>query len=214
MSTPAVVKAKRFLVNRIIDQAKRENVALSEIETRMLGFSSASASPAERQAEAAFERGNDKEIFEARISRLFRDVYEIDKAAGRAEIWEQSLDALALEDMYLASIIRKTGLRQQPVPWYLPSLGTLRKYLPAIVMIGAGIIVAFTPLGERLVPNPILRTFLVLCFWLTPWLLSKLAQAQGEEDVADDPGALESGELPSSGTESVHSAPKRPSSAA
>ena len=213
MSTPAVVKAKRFLVNRIIDQAKRENTALSEVESRMLGFSPATASPGERQAAAAFERGHDKDIFEARISRLFRDVYEIDKAAGRAEIWEQSLDALALEDMYLASIIRKSGLRQEPVPWYLPSLGTLRKYLTAIIMVGAGIIVAFTPLGERLVPNPILRIFLVLCFWLTPWLLSKLAQAHGEEDIPETL-AQEDDESASSGKGSVHAAPKRPSSAA
>jgi hypothetical protein len=213
MSTPAVVKAKRFLVNRIIDQAKRENIALSEIETRMLGFSPASTSPAERQAAAAFERSYDKDLFEARVSRLFRDVYEVDKSAGRAEIWEQSLDALALEDMYLASIIRKSGLRQEPIPWYLPSLGTLRKYLTAIIMVGAGIIVAFTPFGERLVPNPILRIFLVLCFWLTPWLLSKLAKAHGEEDVPE-PGALEGNESSSPGTGPGDSVPKRPSSAA
>lgn len=213
MSTPAVVKAKRFLVNRIIDQAKRENIALTETETRMLVFSPQTASPAEGQAASAFERSHDKQAYEAKIARLFRDVYELDKSAGRAEIWEQSLDALALEDMYLASIIRKTGLRQEPMPWYLPSLASVRKYLTAIIMIAVGILVAFTPLGERLVPNPILRAFLVLCFWLTPWLLSKLAQAHGEEDLAD-PAALESDEAPLSGTESVHSASKRPSSAA
>ena len=121
----------------------------------------------------------------------------MDKSLGRAEIWEQSLDALAHEDMYLADIIRKTGLRQQPVPWYLPKLSSLRQYLTAIVMVAAGIVVAFTPLGERLVPDPVLRAFLVLCCWLTPWLISKIARAPGEEDIeVAEPGA-QSSEQPS-----------------
>lgn len=212
MSTPAVVKAKRFLVNRIVDQAKRENVPLSEVETHMLGFSPATAGPMERQADV-FECGYDKETYEDRISRLFRDVYEMDKSLGRAEIWEQSMDALAHEDMYLAAIIRKTGLRQEPVPWYLPDLSSLRQYLTAIIMVGAGILVAFTPFGERLVPNPILRIFLVLCCWLTPWVISKLARGYGEED-GSEPLAPESDESLPSGTESVHSDSRRPSSAA
>jgi len=213
MSTPAVVKAKRFLVNRIIDQAKRENVPLSEVEAHMLGFSPVTASPVERQSAAVFERDYEKEKFESKISRLFRDVYEMDKSLGRAEIWEQSLDALAHEDMYLAAIIRKTGLRHEPVPWYLPDLSSLRQYLTAIVMVGAGILVAFTPFGERLVPNPILRTFLVLCCWLTPWLISKLARAQGDEDIPE-PVSPESDELRPPGTGALDSTPKRPSSAA
>ena len=189
MSTPAVVKAKRFLVNRIVDHAKRVNVPLSDAETHMLGFSPVSASPAELEAAAVFERESDKDKYEAKISRLFQDVYERDKSLGRAEVWEQSLDALAHEDMYLADIIRKTGLRRPPVPWYLPNFSSLREYLTAIVLVAVGILVAFTPLGSRLVPDPILRTFLVLCCWLTPWLISKIAKAHGEEDVeATEPG--------------------------
>ena len=213
MSTPAVVKEKRFLVNRIVDQAKRENVPLTDVEAHMLGFSPAAASPVERQSAAVFERNHEKEKYEGKISRLFRDVYEMDKSLGRAEIWEQSLDALAHEDMYLAAIIRKSGLRQEPVPWYLPDWNSLRKYLTAIIMVGAGILVAFTPFGERLVPNPILRTFLVLCCWLTPWLISKLARAHGEEDVPE-PVSPESDELHPPGTGKLDSTPKRPSSAA
>jgi len=61
----------------------------------------------------------------------------------------------------------------------------LKRYLTASVMVVAGILVAFTPLGERLVPDPVLRTFLVLCCWLTPWILSKLAKAHGDEDAIE-----------------------------
>ncbi len=183
MSTPSVVKARRFLVNRIVDQAKRSNLPLTEVETAMLGYSAASASPADLQAVAAFDRDCDKEKFEARVSRLCQDVYEMDKSLGRAEIWEQSLDTLANEDMYLAVIIRKTGLRQPPLPWYLPKLSSLREFVPGIAMVLAGILVAFTPIGEKLVPNPILRVVVVLCCWLSPWLISKLSKGPADEEV-------------------------------
>jgi hypothetical protein len=183
MSTPSVVKARRFLVNRIVDQAKRANVALTEVETHLLVFSADSASPAEQQAVAVFDRDYDKEKYEAKISRLFQDVYEMDKSLGRAEIWEQSLDTLANEDMYLAVIIRKTGLRQGPVPWYLPKLSSRREYLPGIIMVLGGILVAFTPIGEKLVPDPVLRVVVALCCWLSPWLISKLSKAAADEDV-------------------------------
>ena len=183
MNTPSVVKARRFLVNRIVDQAKRANLTLTEVETHMLGFSAASASPAEMQAAALFDRDYDKEKYEAKVSRLFQDVYEMDKSLGRAEIWEQSLDTLANEDMYLAVIIRKTGLRQAPVPWYLPKLSSLREFVPGIAMVLAGILVVFTPIGERLVPNPILRVVVALCCWLSPWLISKLAKGPADEEV-------------------------------
>jgi len=167
MSTPAVVKAKRFLVNRIVDQAKREGIPLSEVEAGMLVFSPLSASDSDHQAAEAFERGYDKSKYEAKVSRLFQDVYDLDRSAGRAEVWEQSLDALVHEDIYL------------------PRLSSLKRYLTASVMVVAGILVAFTPLGERLVPDPVLRTFLVLCCWLTPWILSKLAKAHGDEDAIE-----------------------------
>ncbi|HEY3628049.1 MAG TPA: hypothetical protein VGL00_17305 [Terracidiphilus sp.] len=192
MSSPSVVKAKRFLMNRIVDQAKRANVPLTEVETRMLGFSPGSASPAEHQAAAAFDRAYDKQKYETKVSQLFRDVYELDKSLGRAEVWEQSLDSLAQENIYLADIIRKSGLRQATVPWYLPDLRSLRQYFTAIIMVLAGIVVAFTPLGERLVPDPVLRTFVVLCFWLTPWIISKLRKGSGEEELGGaEPGAQE-----------------------
>ena len=183
MTTPAVVKAKRFLINRIVDQAKRANLPLTEVEALMLGFSSAFASPAETEAAAVFDRDYQRDEYEAKISRLFREVYEMDKSSGRAEIWEQSMDALADEDMYLAVIIRKAGLRQPPVPWYLPDLRSLGRFIPAIVMVTAGLVVEFTPLGEGLIPDPILRLVVAVCCWLSPWLISRLGDQQVDEDV-------------------------------
>ncbi len=184
MSSPAVVKAKRFLINRIVDQAKRANVPLTGVESRMLGYSTASDNPAEAEAAAVFERDYDKEQYEGKIARLFQDVYEMDKSMGRAGIWEQSMDALVDEDMYLAVIIRKTGMRPPPpAPWYLPDLRSLRQFAPAMILVAAGIVVEFTPWGARLVPDPISRLVVTLCFWVSPWLISKLAKSADREEA-------------------------------
>ncbi len=104
---------------------------------------------------------------------------------GRAEVWEQSLDALVDEDMYLAVIIRKTGMRKQPVPWYLPELRSMRQFVPAIIMVAIGIMIEFTPLGARLVPDPLSRLVVTLCFWLSPWLISKLGKASDAEEPSE-----------------------------
>jgi hypothetical protein len=182
MSTSAVVKAKRFLVNRIVDQAKREDVPLTEVEIAMLGFAEASASQKELEAKAVFQRDYDDEKFEAKITRLLRDVYELDKKVGRDEIWEQSLTAVADDDqdVYLAVILKKAGLREPPQPWYLPEWRTLRELAPTIALVLAGIVVVFTPFGVNLVPNPILRVVVALCFWVAPLLISKLTDRQAE----------------------------------
>jgi hypothetical protein len=180
MSSAAVVKAKRFVINRIIDQAKRDNVPLTEVEISMLGFAKASASPREMEAAETFEREYDDAKYEAKIAKLVSDVREQDKKLGREAIWEQSLDTLADDDIYLAEILRKTGIREAPKPWYLPGWQTMREHLAAIVMVAAGIIVIFTPLGETLVPNPILRTVVGICCWVAPWLVNKLTDRQAE----------------------------------
>jgi hypothetical protein len=182
MSTSAVVKAKRFLVNRIVDQAKREDVPLTDVEIAMLGFAEASATQKELEARSVFKRDYDDEKYEAKITKLLRDVYELDKKVGRDEIWEQSLDAVADDDqdVYLAVILKKAGLREPPQPWYLPEWRTLRELGPTIALVLAGIIVVFTPFGVNLVPNPILRVVVALCFWVAPLLISKLTDRQAE----------------------------------
>ena len=180
MSSAAVVKAKRFLVNRIVDQAKRDNVPLTEIEIAMLGFAKTSASPKELDAAAVFEREYDDAKFEAKIAKLVRDVRELDKKAGREAIWEQSLDSLADDDIYLAEILRKTGFREPPKPWYVPGWQTIQQHLGAIALVAAGIVVIFTPVGETLIPNSILRAVVGLCCWVAPFLVNKLTDKQAD----------------------------------
>ena len=57
---------------------------------------------------------------------------------------------------------------------------TIREHLGAIALVAAGIIVIFTPLGETLVPNPILRAVFGLCCWVAPFVVNKLTDKQAD----------------------------------
>jgi hypothetical protein len=178
MSSPAVVKAKRFLVNRIVDQAKREEVPLTEVEISMLGFAEASATPRELESAEVFARDYDNEQFETKIGKLVRAVHKLDKERGQEALWDQSLEALADEDLYLSVLLRKADIHQ---PWrysLLTEWRRLRGYILPIVLVAIGFIVAFTPLGTKLVPSIFLRLVLLLCFWLAPLMINKLTDKQ------------------------------------
>jgi hypothetical protein len=44
----------------------------------------------------------------------------------------------------------------------------------------SGIVVVFTPFGVNLVPTPILRVVVALCFWIAPLLINKLSDKLAE----------------------------------
>src|ERR1700756_3724297 len=92
---------KQFLIGRVLDQAGRDGISLSDVEVRMLGFCEATASTEDMEAAAAFEREYDDEQYESTIAGLLRKVYDRDVADGRKEEWDRSLDSLADEDLYL-----------------------------------------------------------------------------------------------------------------
>jgi hypothetical protein len=180
MSSAAVVKAKRFVINRIVDQAKRDNVPLSEVEIAMLGFAKTSSSLKELQGAAVFAREFDDAKYESKIAKLVHDVRELDKKIGRDAVWEQSLVSLSDDEIYLAEILRKTSMPEPPGPRNLPGWRAMRQHIPAIALVAAGIVVIFTPWGETLVPNSILRAVVGLCCWVAPFLVNKLADKQAD----------------------------------
>jgi hypothetical protein len=66
-------EAKEFLVSRIVTQAQREGLSLSEIEKKMLYFSeTAWTLPDIREVSEAFDREYDQDEYEQKIGRLIR----------------------------------------------------------------------------------------------------------------------------------------------
>ena len=171
MSSDAVGKAKDFLVGRIIDQAGRENLPLTDGEISMFGFSEPSASPKQSDAGAVLERGYGDEAYETKIAHLLKSVYEHDIADGLKPDWDRHLDEIANEDMYLLVMLEKAGIMKTTTSFLLPDWRMAMGLIPALILVTLGIVVAFTPFGARLIPNVFLRLGMLVVLWTIPFLI-------------------------------------------
>ncbi|MGO9775452.1 MAG: hypothetical protein ACLQGT_08070 [Terracidiphilus sp.] len=176
MSTTSVTKAKKFFVNRIMEQAKRDGVSLSEIEVQMLGFAETNASAEEMEAAAVFERDFNDEEYEAKVAKLLKCAYQQDKESGKEAAWDSALTELAEEDMYLLVMIERAGIRGSNPFSYLFDWRFILGLLPACIAVSVGIVIAFTPFGARLVPNEFLRLALLLLMLVSPLLIGKMSR--------------------------------------
>jgi hypothetical protein len=174
MTSAAAAKAKEFVVDRVIDQARRENVLLTEVEIRMLGFSEPSAGGRESEAPAISERSYGDEEYEAKIARLLGNVYERDVAGGMKPEWDRNLDEIADEDMYLLVMLEKAGIMKTTTSFILPDWRMAWGLVPALIFVALGIAVAFTPFGARLVPNLFVRLAILVVLWSAPFLIGRL----------------------------------------
>jgi hypothetical protein len=175
MGTKAFASARKFLVSRIVEQAALDGVSLADTETRMLGFSEASATPEELETAAEFERDFDDEQYESKIASLIRHAYVQDKNRGESAAWSSALDALieSEEDAYLLIMLDRAHIGFKRPGLFSFDKRVLLTLVPVAAMIGVAVLVAFTPWGARLVPNESARLavyVLVLCILLLVWL--------------------------------------------
>jgi hypothetical protein len=170
---PTATKAKEFLIGRIMNEAAKADMPLTDVELSMLSFSEASAGPDELQAAAKFEREYDEEQYETKVAILVQSAFQRDKKAGKGPLWDHLVDALAEEDMYLSVILDKAGI-QSTAPFLL-RWKFIRALVPSFVLVAAGIVLAFSPFGERMIPSGILRVLLLICCLIAPLLIAKLS---------------------------------------
>src|ERR1017187_9739998 len=93
--------AKQFLISRVIEEARMEQVSLSEIEKKMLYFTEVQPSlPNIYEINAEFERDYDSDEYEAKIAGLLRNARGRDRHSSptREQEWRDALDALKNED--------------------------------------------------------------------------------------------------------------------
>jgi hypothetical protein len=173
MSTP-IDNAKQFLVTRIVEEAQRDGAPLNPVETEMLVFSEVGASEKAIEAAREFEGRYNGEDYETRIARLARSVYDRDVSAGRKAEWDHALDELATEDMYLFVMLERAGLVKTTSHLVLPDWRLFLGLVPALVCLAIAVIVAFTPLAARLIPNTFLRLAIAVLFLFAPFLVGKL----------------------------------------
>jgi hypothetical protein len=104
MSFKNSMEAKEFLVSRIVKEAERRHVPLSETERKMLYFSeSCPTLPDMAEIAERFESECDDEKYEKKISKLARSAYRRDRKESpeTARLWKEAIKVLQKEDHYI-----------------------------------------------------------------------------------------------------------------
>jgi hypothetical protein len=107
-------EAKEFLISRIVDEAQRENVLLSDVERKMLYFTESGWTLPDITAVCEeFDREYDQNKYEKKIARFIRraDKHARKGSRDEYEAWWAAIRFLKREDHYISVMIGIAGLR-------------------------------------------------------------------------------------------------------
>ena len=130
--------AKEFLVARIVEEAQREGVPLSEVERKMLYFTeTAWTLPDIMEASDKFDREYNQEEYEKKIVGLIRNKRERARKEDKQEFaaWSDAIRILRKEDHYLLVMDGQAGVR--------PPGDLLKLVATAAAIIGCFLILAY-----------------------------------------------------------------------
>ena len=142
-------EAKEFLAERIVSQARRDGVSLTEIERKMLYFSETYWTlPDMAEVSAEFDRDYDQDEYETKIAGLVRGIEQElieDEEADRS--WENAVRVLRDEDHYLVVLI--DGANEAEVKAGRPPGDFLKLVLTALLVIAVAFAVMWFFEGRR-----------------------------------------------------------------
>ena len=125
-------EAKEYLVTRILAEAKKQGIELSEVERKMLYFTETGWTLSGiMEVNAEFERDYDNDEYESKIAEIVRHIEKknADTGGDQQSLWDDAVLKLSEGDHYLLVLI---GLgRSTPA-------GTSSKWLPAMNFHGTG----------------------------------------------------------------------------
>ena len=136
--------AKQFLISKVIEEAKVEQVTLSEVERKMLYFTEVHPSlPDIYEVNAEFERDYDSDEYEAKIAGLLRNARDRDRQSSprREQEWKDALDALKDEDHYILVLLYCA------FPEYLRFLRPTHRVRDYVIYVAIGIAVVLACIG-------------------------------------------------------------------
>jgi len=138
-------EAKEFLISRIIDEAQRESIPLSEIERKMLYFSETGWTlPDIMRVNDEFDRCYDQTKYEKKIAHLIRNETKRLRKQNPDDFasWVSAARKLKKEDHYISVMVDAAGV---------PTGSVSDKWKGSILfVIFIGIVVAFNPLLQYL----------------------------------------------------------------
>lgn len=107
-------EAKEFLISRIVADARRENIPLSEVERKMLYFTESGWTlPDIATVSADFDRDYERNEYEQKIAELIRKAAKHDykESPEEYDAWWSAIRFLKREDHYISVMIGVAGLR-------------------------------------------------------------------------------------------------------
>lgn len=147
--------AKEYLIRRILEQAHRDGVHLSDVERDMLYFSETGWTlPNMMAISREFDQHYDQDEYESKIGQIIRRIH--DQPDINRDEWDGAVQRLREEDHYLLVLI--DGAANEPEK---TSRWEIVKYL----LTGAVIVAVFLPIAffvNSHVDNPAISQFLFL----------------------------------------------------
>jgi len=137
------MEAKQFLVSRIVEEARRQQVPLSDLEQKMLFFSESYPTlPDMAKVAEKFESEYNDEEYEKKITQLSRSAYQRERKESpeTAQLWKEAIEVLMKEDDYLLVMIdqpRPSGDWWKLILTAVLVVGILLSALFALEWIGA-----------------------------------------------------------------------------
>lgn len=107
-------EAKEFLISKIVEEAQRENISLSEVERNMLYFTESGWTlPDIVQVSEEFDREYDQAKYERKIAKLVTKADRRIRKGSRKDYdkWWAAIRFFEREDHYITVMIRLAGLR-------------------------------------------------------------------------------------------------------
>jgi hypothetical protein len=132
--------AKEFLVARIVDEAQREGVSLSDVERKMLYFSETGWAPPDIMVtNEEFDRECDQDEYEKKIARIVHHAREGARKEGEESLgaWSDAIRTLRKEDHYLLVMIDRSNSVERP------RFDRLKLWATAIALVGGSLGVMF-----------------------------------------------------------------------
>jgi hypothetical protein len=105
-------EAKEYLISRIVEEAKREGVALSDLERKELYFTESGWTlPDMKDVNDEFDRTHDQDEYEKKIAGLVKRIEKRMRKDGTADRdeWRDAIRLLSKEDHYILVIVRQAG---------------------------------------------------------------------------------------------------------
>jgi len=119
-------EAKEFLISKIVAEAQREHVPLSETERKMLYFTESGWTlNGQAQVSEQFDREYDQADYEKKIARIIAKAYKHILKDSHAEYdrWWHAVRLLRREDHYISVLIDLARLRPRGDQWKLLAAG-------------------------------------------------------------------------------------------